>query len=81
MTDCVNVTEKVKFFGERLESIVVKGENAGLQHFLLFPQCFYKASSRRLLKVVIVWYRVKSVPRDKILDQSKLKAFAEDKDG
>ena len=28
----------------RVESIVGKGENAGYQHFLLFPQCFQKSS-------------------------------------
>ena len=27
----------------RVENIVGKGENAGYQHFLLFPQCFQKA--------------------------------------
>ena len=27
-----------------VENIVEKGENAGYQHFLLFPQCFKKAS-------------------------------------
>ena len=26
-----------------VENIVGKGENAGYQHFLLFPQCFQKA--------------------------------------
>ena len=26
-----------------VESIVGKGENAGYQHFLLFPQCFKKS--------------------------------------
>ena len=26
----------------RLENTVEKGENAGYQHFLLFPQCFPK---------------------------------------
>ena len=26
-----------------VENIVEKGENAGYQHFLLFPQCFQKA--------------------------------------
>ena len=25
-----------------IENIVVKGENAGYKHFLLFPQCFQK---------------------------------------
>ena len=28
----------------REENIVEKGENAGNQHFLLFPQCFHKPS-------------------------------------
>ena len=29
---------------DREENIVGKGENAGYQHFLLFPQCFQKPS-------------------------------------
>ena len=29
---------------DRVENIVGKGENAGYQHFLLFPQCFQKFS-------------------------------------
>ena len=36
---------------DRVENIVGKGENAGYQHFLLFPQCFLKTSfvgSKRL---------------------------------
>ena len=33
-----------KFDLDRLENIAVKGENAGYKHFLLFPQCFQKAS-------------------------------------
>ena len=32
-----NVTEKLKFVLGRVENIVGKGENAGYQHFLLFP--------------------------------------------
>ena len=28
------------FFFDRVENIVGKGENAGYQYFLLFPQCF-----------------------------------------
>ena len=28
----------------RVENIVEKGENAGYQHFLPFPQCFQKPS-------------------------------------
>ena len=34
-----------------LENIVVKGENAGSQHFLRFPQCFAKPFFSGLLKV------------------------------
>ena len=34
----------------RLENIVGKGET-GYQHFLLFPQCFQKTFSIRLLQV------------------------------
>ena len=40
---------------DRAENIVGKGENAGYQHFLLFPQSFQKASVSRLLKFGIVW--------------------------
>ena len=42
------------FFLKRIETIVEKAENAGLQHFLLFPQCFQKASFSGPLKVGIV---------------------------
>ena len=38
-----------------------KGENAGYQHFLLFPLCFQKASFSGSLKVGIVWIRVKDL--------------------
>ena len=50
-----NAIEKLKFVLGRGENIIGKGENAGYQHFLLFPQCFQKASYSRLLKVMIVW--------------------------
>ena len=39
-SDKVSVTEKFKFVMGRVENSVEKGENAGNQHFLLFPQCF-----------------------------------------
>ena len=39
---------------DRVENIEGKGENAGYQHFLLFPQCFLKPSSSGLLQVEIV---------------------------
>ena len=37
------MTEKLKFVLGRVEDILGKGENAGYQHILLFPQCFQKA--------------------------------------
>ena len=42
--DKINVKKKLKFGLGRVENIVRNGENAGYQHFLLFPQCFQKAS-------------------------------------
>ena len=42
--DKIIVTEKFTFVLGRVENIVGKGENAGNQHFLLFQQCFQKAS-------------------------------------
>ena len=53
--DKINVTQNLKFVLEREENIVGKGENAGYQHFLLFPQCFQKVSILGSLKVGIVW--------------------------
>ena len=38
-----------------VENMEEKGENAGYQHFLLFPQCFWKASFSGSLKVGLVW--------------------------
>ena len=37
------------------ENILGKGENAGYQHFLLFPKCFQKPPSLGPLNVGIVW--------------------------
>ena len=39
----------------REENTVEKGENAGFQHFLLFPHCFPKPSPLGSLKVGIMW--------------------------
>ena len=47
--------KKLKFALGRVENIVGKGENAGYKHFLLFLQCFQKASFSGLLKVGTVW--------------------------
>ena len=49
------MNEKLKFGLGRVENIVRKGENAGNQHFLRFPQCFQKPSVSGTLKVVTVW--------------------------
>ena len=58
-----------------VENTVGKGEIAHYEQFLLFPQCFQKACFPGTLKGVIV--RVKPVPKDKSLEWSKFKAFAD----
>ena len=70
-----------------------KGENAGNQHFLLFPQCFlpfpiqissFHSHIFRLLHMLPIWTSLKIcrlvkryVPHDKILDLVTSKKFAE----
>ena len=44
------MTQKLKFSLGRVENVVGKGENAGYQHFLLFPQCFQKDTFSRAFK-------------------------------
>ena len=46
----LNAIEKLKFVLGKVENMVGKGENAGFQHFLLFPQCFQKASFLGVVK-------------------------------
>ena len=41
----------MKFVYHRVENLMGKGENAVYQHFLLFPQCFLKASFSGCLKL------------------------------
>ena len=56
--DRLKVIPMAKFVLEKIENIVGNEENAGYQHFLLFPQCFQKAFSLGfflLLEVRIVW--------------------------
>ena len=43
--DKLNITTMTISFSNRVENTVEKGENAGYQHFLLFPPCFPKHSS------------------------------------
>ena len=63
---------------KQVENTVGKGEIARYEQFLLFPQCFQKASFPGVSKGVIVWEWVNSLPNDKILDWSKLKLVADD---
>ena len=51
----LNVIQNNKVVFHWIDNIVGKGENAGYQHFLLFPQCFQKAFSSWVSKPVIVW--------------------------
>ena len=44
-----------KLFVELVKNITGKGKCAGSEHFLLFPQCFQRASFSGLLNVGIVW--------------------------
>ena len=46
----INVAEMMIFLSDRVENIVGKGENAGFQHFLLFPQYFQKGFFFRIVK-------------------------------
>ena len=47
--DNLNVNQKRKLPLGRVENNVGKEENAGYQHFFLFPQCFQEASYTGLL--------------------------------
>ena len=49
--DNTDVVEMMISLLNRVENTLVKGENAGCQHFFLFPYCFPKPSSLRSLKV------------------------------
>ena len=51
----ISVFDRVISVFDRVKNIVGKGENAGYQHFLIFPQCFEKASFPDMSKGVIVW--------------------------
>ena len=48
--DKINVAQMMISVFDRIENIMGKGENAGYQHFLIFPQCFQKASFLGVVK-------------------------------
>ena len=48
------VARMMGYVSDSVENIVRKGENAGYQHFLLFPQCFQEVS-------LLPWFKVKNV--------------------
>ena len=50
--------EKMKFVLGNVENIVLIGENADYQHFLLLTQCI-QVSYKKLFELWIVWQRVK----------------------
>ena len=52
--DKINVAWMMISVFDRVENFVGKGENAGYQHFVLFPQCFQKTVSWGSLKVGIM---------------------------
>ena len=54
-----NVPKMIISVFDRDENIVGKGEIARYEQFLLFPQCFHKASFPEASKGVIVWEWVK----------------------
>ena len=53
--DILDVVQMMICVTDWLENIMGKGENAGYQHFLLFPQCFRKTAFPVSFKVGIVW--------------------------
>ena len=50
----INVKKGISFC-HTVDNTVGKAENAGYQHFLLFPHCFPKLSSLGSLNVGIEW--------------------------
>ena len=52
--DKINVLKMMIFIFDRIENIVGKEENAGYQHFLLFPQSFQMALHSGVIKTRIV---------------------------
>ena len=64
-----------KSFPKGLKTLWGKEKFACYEQFLLFPQCFQKTCTADTLKQGLVWERI---PKQQILDSSKLKEFADD---
>ena len=82
--------ELTTLYEKQFENIVWKGENAGDQHFLLFPTTFSTLPETFFFSIFESYYffrlqkfcrLVKSnfLPNGNFFDWSKLKAFADDK--
>ena len=59
----LKVVKMIIYILDRDENIVGKGENAGYQYFLLFPQCVQKPSCPRSLKSVLCCKELTPVQR------------------
>ena len=71
----IEVLKKMSLVFKRAKNIVGKGENAGYQDFLLFPQCFQKAFYSGLLKVGICGKELTLLPHRRRLDSSTWRYF------
>ena len=56
--DKFNLDQMAQFFFDKIELLVGKGENAGYQHFLLFPQGLLKAFQSRYPRGVPVFFTI-----------------------
>ena len=55
-------------FSDRTENLVGKRENAGNQHFLVFPQDLQMYSFLGVVKTRALWERINSLPDYKMSD-------------
>ena len=77
--DNSKLDENGRKFSKSEENTVGKGEIARYEQFLFFPKCFQNSSIADTQKPGLIWERVNPLTDDKILDQTKLKAFVDDK--
>ena len=53
--DKLKASCNIKYVFDRVENNLEKGENAGYQHFLLFPQQFQKTFPAGVSRIFIEW--------------------------